>query len=364
MKTSTSSAERKKMVISTKNLSILLGLLVVFLLVSSASGKVIEDNVYSALAPCYSENIIKSFGPVSIDKTGQLAPTGITTNFKTFVSRDAWYKKLDKLYDNTKYSVDEKFSYPRGPVISYGYDALGSVSVGIYDKQDVKEETIDQIYAFISDESRKQGIETPPVVFFRSPMPYMHLNRDDAWRPVIGGVQGTSSLGTFTIGFAATRSGQEGVITVGHAGSVGTAINQPGSGYPIGTITVSSGGANSDSAFIAFDNTAGNVFETSQSQPGVSGGTDPWLNLGVTKSGITTGVTSGTVISQTSLYNSFFGTTIYDQWYASFSGTSGDSGSPVYFKDANQQIQIVGIYWGQGTYSCFSPISSVLGDLA
>jgi hypothetical protein len=149
-----------------KKLSILLGLVIVLLLVGSASGNVIDDKVYSALAPSYSEHLIKSFGPVSIDKTSQPLPEGIASSFKSFVDRDAWYKKLNKLYEKTKYSVDEKFSYPRGPVISYGYDALGSISVGIYDKQEVKEETIDQIYAFINDEAKKQGIDTLPVVFF------------------------------------------------------------------------------------------------------------------------------------------------------------------------------------------------------
>lgn len=347
-----------------KKLSIFFGLVVVLLLIGSASGSVIDEKVYDALVPCYSENLIKSFGPVPIDTTGQPVSGSIASGFTSFIDRDAWYKKLDRLYEETKYSVDEKYSYPRGPVISYGYDALGSVSVGIYDKQEVNEETIDQIYAFISDEAGKEGIDTLPVIFFSAPMPQTDLDRDDAWRPVIGGVQGANSIGAFTIGFAATRSGQEGVITVGHAGSVGTTIYQPGSGYSIGTITVSSEGANSDSAFITYDDTAGYIFETSQSQPGVSGGTDPWLNLGVTKSGISTGVTSGTVVSQTSLYNSFFGKTIYNQWYGSFSSASGDSGSPVYFKDANQQIQIVGIYWGRGSYAVFSPISSVLSDLS
>ena len=352
-----------KQVFFVKKLSILMGLTIVLLLVSTASASVIDDNVYSALKPGYSENLIKSFGPVSIDKVGQPAAGGIASSFKSFIDRNAWYKKLDTLYESTKSPIDGKYSYPRGPVISYGYDALGSVSVGIYDKQDVKEETIDEIYAFIDDTAKKQGIEALPVVFFKAPMPQLDLNRNDVWRPVIGGVQAANSLGTFTIGFAASRGGQNGVITVGHAGNVGTTIYQPSSGNTLGTIDVSSGGTSSDSAFITFSDISGQVFESSQSQPGVTGSTDPYLNLGVTKSGIYTGVTSGTVVSQTSLYNSFFGKTIYNQWYASFSSGSGDSGSPVYFKDANQNIQIVGVYWGRGSYAVFSPISSVISDL-
>lgn len=348
-----------------KKLSILLGLVIVLLLVGSASGNVIDDKVYSALAPIYSEHLIKSFGPVSIDKTSQPLPEGIASSFKSFVDRDAWYKKLNKLYEKTKYSVDEKFSYPRGPVISYGYDALGSISVGIYDKQEVKEETIDQIYAFINDEAKKQGIDTLPVVFFSVPMPQVDLNRDDVWRPVIGGVQGANSIGAFTIGFAATRSGQEGgssrLVMPGASGQPFTSQIQDIQSGPLPFLR--------GEQILILHLLRSMTLPVRSLRPlnpnrAFRAGTDPWLNLGVIKSGITTGVTSGTVISQTSLYNSFFGKTIYNQWYASFSSASGDSGSPVYFKDANQQIQIVGVYWGRGSYAVFSPTSSVLSDLS
>ncbi len=341
------------------------GMVFVLLLVSSASGAVIDDRVYDALAPCYSDDLIKSYGPVPVfDKDHTVISKGFSKDFTSFVDRDAWYKKLNRLYENTKVPFDERYSYPHGPVISYGYDALGSVAIGIYEKQDVKPETLDEMYSYVNAAAKKEGIENVPVVFYSTPIPQLDLARSDVWRPVIGGVQIGSPLGAMTLGFVATRGGQNGFITAGHLGSVGTTVYQPNLAYPIGTVTVSSLGTSSDSAWVQYSNVAGQVYESSGSQPWVSGSTDPWLNLGVTKSGISTAVTSGTVVSQTSLYNSFFGKTLYNQWYASYSSTGGDSGSPVYFKDSNQQIQIVGIHWANAQYSAFSPISSVLSDLS
>lgn len=129
-------------------------------------------------------------------------------------------------------------------------------------------------------------------------------------------------------------------------------------------MTVSSGGTSSDSAWIQYNNVAGQVFESSGSQPSVGGSTDPWLNLGIIKSGLATGVTSGYVIDRVSLYNNFFGKTLYNQWGGNYSAAVGDSGSPVYFKDSSGQIQIVGIHWANARYSTFSPISSVLSDIS
>lgn len=287
----------------------------VLLFVSSTSGAVIDDRVYDALAPCYSDYVIKSYGPVPVfDKDHHIVSEGITKEFTSFIDRDAWYKKLNRLYEHTKVPVDEQYSYPRGPVVSYGYDALGSVIIGIHDNQTVEQETLDRIYSSINIAAKQEGIDNLPVLFFSSPLPQLDLTRTDVWRPVIGGVQIANSVGGLTLGFAATRGGQNGFITAGHVGNVGTTVYQPYSNNPVGTVTVSSLGTSSDSAWVQYSNVAGQVFETSGSQPWVSGTIDPWLNLGVTKSGVSTGVTTGTVISQTSLYNSFFGRTLYNPW--------------------------------------------------
>lgn len=356
---------------TVKKWIILSGLLCMLLLTGSVYGEtlkidsiVVDEKTAASLAPCYSENLIKSYGPVPVfDKDHQLVSRGIMSGFSGFIERDALYKKLHNLYEATKDPVDRKYSYPNGPVIAYGYDAMGSVVVGIYEKESVDEKTMDEIYSIVAAESKKQGIDDVPVIFCREPMPRLDLGRTSVWRPVIGGVQVASSLGSLTSGFSATRGGQKGFVTAGHIGSVGSAVYQPDISSPVGTVTVSSLGTSSDSSWVQYSSTAGQIFESSGSQPWVYGTTDPYIGLGVTMSGITNGVSTGSVIRETSLYNSFFKKSIPNQWYADFSSSSGDSGAPVYFKDSSNHIQLVGVYWGRGSYATFSPISAVYNDL-
>ncbi|MFA4850158.1 MAG: hypothetical protein WC626_10585 [Methanoregula sp.] len=355
-----------------KNWIIFSGLLCLLLLIGSVSaetvsvsGVVVDEKIYTSLASCYTSNLIKSYGPVPVyDKDNRVVSRGIMSDFKGFTERDALYKKLHNLYEATKEPVNKQYAYPNGPVLSYGYDALGSVAVGIYDNGTIDEKTMDGMYSAIAAEAKKQGIDDVPVIFYKEPIARLDLGRADTWRPVIGGVQIGSSIGALTSGFAATRGGENGFITAGHIGSVGSTVYQPDLSTPIGSVTVSSGGTSSDSAWIQYSDIADKIFESSGSQPSIYGTSSPSVGLGVTMSGITNGVSTGTIIRETSLYNNFFSKTIDNQWYADFSSASGDSGAPVYFKDSNGHIQLVGLYWGRGTYAVFSPISSVLSDLS
>lgn len=330
----------------------------------SIAGVLVSDQTYASMAPCYTDNLIKSYGPVPVyDKDHKVVSKGIMAGINGISERDALYRRLHNLYEATKVSFDKQYSYPDGPVLAYGYDALGSVTVGLYENRTVDRKTMDAMYSFIASEAKKQGIDDVPVIFYKEPIARLDLGRADAWRPIIGGVQDATYVGRITTGFAATRGGQNGFVTTGHAGLAGTSIYQPNSSYPVGTITVSSGGVSSDSAWVQYSNVAGQIFENSGSQPSIYGTANPYVGLGVTMSGITSGITTGTVQRETSLYNRFFRTTLYNQWYADFASAEGDSGAPVYFKDANQNIQLVGLFWGKGTYSVFSPISNVLSDL-
>lgn len=327
-------------------------------------GTVIDDKIYAALAPCYSENLIKAYGPVPVfTKDHQVVSRGIIADY-TAVERDAWFKKLDGLYESSKGSFDNQYAYPQGPVVSYGYDAVGSVAIGIYEKDVIDQNTLDEMYSFIASESKKKGMENVPVIFFAEPVPQLDLSRTDIWRPVIGGVQTGTPAGSLTVGFAATRGTTSGFVTSGHGGGVGTTVFQPNPSYPIATITVSSLGTSSDSSYVTYSNNAGQIFESSQSQPWIYGWTDPSVGLGVIMSGDISGLTTGSVTKKGSAYNSYFLKMIDNQWFATYSATGGDSGAPVYYKDANQHIQLVGVHWAHTTSSIFSPISGVLSDLS
>ncbi len=326
-------------------------------------GGVMDDKVYISLAPCYTEKMIKTYGPVpAFTMDRQIVSRGILTDY-TIADRNALYTKLDNVYESMKKPFNSKYAYPNGPVISYGYDALGSVSVGIYEKSSVDQEMLDEMYSVIAAESKKQGIDTVPVLFYSEPMAELDLGRTDMWRPVIGGVQTGTPVGAFTVGFAATLGGQTGFVTTGHGGGVGTTVYQPNPSYPIGTITISSGGLSSDSSWVSYSNSAGQIFESSSSQPWVYGWSDPSVGMNVYMSGITSGVSTGTVLYKNSAWNTYFAKMIDNQWFADYAGAEGDSGAPVYYKDSSGHIQLTGVHWGHTTSSIFSPISNVLSDL-
>lgn len=156
---------------------------------------------------------------------------------------------------------------------------------------------------------------------------------------------------------------QIGFVTAGHAGGVGTNVYQPDLNHLISTISISSGGASSDSAWVPYSNSTGRIFVSSSDQPWVYGWSDPSVGLNVYMSGITSGVSTGTVTKKDSAWNNYFGKMIDNQWFADYSAGSGDSGAPVYYLDSGGHIQLVGIHWSRTSSSIFSPISSVLSDL-
>lgn len=167
----------------------------------SISGVIVDEKTYASLEPWYTENLIKSYGPVpSYDKDHNVASEGAMKDITGITERDILYKKMHNLYEATKDSVTNKYSYPEGPVLSYGYDALGTVTVGIYENTTVDEKTMDAIYTIVATEAKTQGIADVPVIFCREPIARLDLGRSDIWRPIIGGVQEATNIGTATTG--------------------------------------------------------------------------------------------------------------------------------------------------------------------
>ncbi|RZN42792.1 MAG: hypothetical protein EF813_01135 [Methanosarcinales archaeon] len=87
----------------------------------------------------------------------------------------------------------------------------------------------------------------------------------------------------------------------------------------------------------------------------------------VFKTGITTGLTMGTVEGKTDVGSQTHGT-LEDQYYADYTSAGGDSGSPVYIYTNHYpddpEREIVGIHWGlTSDYAYFSPVSGVETDL-
>ena len=77
----------------------------------------------------------------------------------------------------------------------------------------------------------------------------------------------------------------------------------------------------------------------------------------VYKSGIATGLTYGDVVNE---YINMG--TLQDQFTATYSSATGDSGAPVFIEGST--VRLVGVHGGRwGDYAYFSPISGVIQDL-
>ena len=75
-----------------------------------------------------------------------------------------WYKKLDTICKIAR-NYMEPYSYPEGPVVSYGWGIENRVGVGILEGSEVNKSTLDNIYDVFNRAGKKIGVADVPVVF-------------------------------------------------------------------------------------------------------------------------------------------------------------------------------------------------------
>lgn len=144
---------------------------------------------------------------------------------------------------------------------------------------------------------------------------------------VIGGLRyNMASGGWCSIGFSARRSGQDGFVTAGHCGQVGTAtIGHNGAAQGIFDWSVFPG---ADSAFVRITNGAWSLLPqvaTAGSPMAVAGQTPAPVNAAICRSGARTGWRCGTVTGLNQTVNYPQGT-VYGLTRASACVGQGDSG--------------------------------------
>lgn len=282
-----------------KNLTVFVVFFLIFGLSGAVSGYQMNDDAYEAVSADYTNRLIAAYGNVPVySQNGDVISTGIQETIPDKKAMSKWYGQLHRIVDDTRPEM-KKYYYPDGPIIGYGHDLLGTIVVAIYEESDdVPRETLDEMYSIIDSNAMEAGIANVPVIFTSEPIFELSSDRDDSWRPVIGGIQCVANGHVGTTAFAATRNGQNGIVITGHLGDVGDIAYQPSPSSSIGTITVSSYGTSSDSAWISYSNVDDNIFEFSWTQPDVYSYSDPWENLTVIMSGITSGTVNGLVIRE------------------------------------------------------------------
>lgn len=217
----------------------------------------------------------------------------------------------------------------------------------------------------------------------------MMSNLQDLHRPLVGGLQISSTKFICTLGFSTKRNGVEGFVTNAHCTDIygvveSTRFGQPNFVTEVGIEEVDPAffvGGTCPSNFrcrysdAAFARTTGltavdqghiatpstTIVRTTWdgvSTYSIIKETDPLLNDGVLKVGRTTGRTAG-VVERTCVNVRVAGEDILMlcQAIASYESDGGDSGAPVLTTVDGPRSWARGIHWGSG--GVFSPISNI-----
>src|SRR5690606_26061854 len=152
------------------------------------------------------------------------------------------------------------------------------------------------------------------------------LTRVDNWNPVIGGLR-VECVGSFgTLGFAGRRNGISGFVIAGHyPNMLYQNVGQSSISRIVGTVQARAS-TYADAAWVPCSNVQAKIYESSSTQTPVKGYMDPILGRTAMMSGYATNaVTYGAVTQYLPDYLA-----MHNQYRASYSAQSGDSGAPVY----------------------------------
>lgn len=173
-----------------------LNLLIVFFLVLCLSGAAfgyeLRNKSYQAVSGDYTEYLIAAYGNVPVyDQNKEIIDTGIIKDLPDGKAMSDWYGDVHAIVVNTRQDMRTYYYYPEGPVLSYGYDLLGTICVGIYEETNVDRETTDEIYRIISSKASESGIDDVPVIFVSEPIADLGMPYKTEWMWVIIGVKNT-----------------------------------------------------------------------------------------------------------------------------------------------------------------------------
>jgi hypothetical protein len=341
-------------------LALLLAAMAMVPMVSAVEENSADSAIKNAEAAYQKENILASFGQIPKENNNFVDLKKINSN--------PWYLVLRKVNNETENDL-EKYWYPNGPIIGQGTDMKGSIVIWINQNCDVDQSVITDIYSKISERGHQNGIENIPCRFILSELMKTE-SRTDKIRPVLGGIK-VHAIGDYsTLGFVASDTqGNRGVVTTGHMGSVGSTLYQPdpaASNAIIGSINAI-GNTYSDSAWTKFTNGATGVpkvYVSDTSYLTFKYYDDYPSTSTIYMSGVSSGTTTGTPLYTADVNSGYHNKVIKNQYLASYSSASGDSGAPIYEKWSTGENILVGIHMGRlGGNAVFSPVFGIRADL-
>ncbi len=93
-----------------------------------------------------------------------IATYGKLPEFENDEQKQQWYANLDEVKNRVR-SEMPPYLRPEGPVIGYGYNLEGYVTVTFLEGTVIEKPLMDEIYGMIDEEAEGMGIQEVPVIF-------------------------------------------------------------------------------------------------------------------------------------------------------------------------------------------------------
>lgn len=272
------------------------------------------------------------------------------------------------IYESCKYSYNELLSIMdelNNYKLRRSSDAIASNfnEFGLYDSENRVIVKLDDLSDESIAEFKENVCDSDAIEFEQG---YGPIKKEVS---VTAGSKISYSGGSASIGYRVKKDGVVGFVTAGHAAnSVGKTINYNGTAFA--TCQATQQGGNADAGFCKITNSSysptntlsgtSNVLSTTISEPGV--GTT------INKIGMSTGHTSGTILSTNVTATFDTGATISNLTTANYSSAAGDSGGVVYSYISSTGARLtLGIHTGASNdgvtryYTKANEVNSALG---
>ncbi len=144
---------------------------------AEALSRINDERIVEPLTKALNDEyeLVRTFAKKGLERmenqqqTGVIATYGKEREFSIEDERREWLDKLDEIGRGVRGDM-LTYHRPGGPVISYGYNYQGCLTVGFFEGGGVNESLMDEIYEIFDQRSRQKGIDDVPVVFrFESP---------------------------------------------------------------------------------------------------------------------------------------------------------------------------------------------------
>ena len=116
------------------------------------------------------DELVRTFAKMGLERienqqqTGVIATYGKEREFSIEDEKREWFDKLDEIGSGVRGDM-QVYLYPDGPVISYGYEYQGYLTVSFLVDSDVDESLMDEIYGIFDQQGIQMEIDDIPMVF-------------------------------------------------------------------------------------------------------------------------------------------------------------------------------------------------------